>query len=793
MRIVLGLFVILGLLAGLAPLPGAWVHHVAERGPARDSDPDEVLRQMEIGRFWHASRALRDALPSAGSRSRSETLLLARAEAGWENWPAVVELLEGRPWLDREADGRGWLLLGRAFEEEGDAAAAVHAYGRFLGGKNARTTESLEEDGDALTARIRRARVLAEMGATGVAVDEHHRVAAAAPWASGWLGLELAAAAAERGEVEAVRQALAATSIPGESDRARRLEADARLVAGDTAGAVEALVALAREGRGSGARNRAWGRVGGLRMAAGDTAAARMAFRHGSASSPVATSVARGLLEAGLERAEDARRAFEALEGSGEPDEALDALEAYLELRPDSASPLPAELRLRRARLLHRADREDEAVELLRELAELDSRELAGPALHLWSDIQRSRGRTGDARALQNRLVDRFPGHPAAVDVVFFRADDLHDAGDLTGAARGYRHIVEVAPAQRRAGLARMRLGQIHLSRGSPAEAARVFEAYLEAFPRGEYWEEAGYWAARSRWALDEEESARAHVEGIRRGNPLSYYAVLGARLLDEPFEPPVGSGAEPPEIAWIAREVSRARRLHDAGLEAGARSRIDDAVRRADDDDRALLRLSLELSGAGFSLEGIRLAWTLRDRGHEWSRWLLRAVYPFPYRELVHRESEEWGLDPFFVAGLIRQESAFAAGSRSGAGAVGLTQVVPATGRSLARSVGPAPFHERVLTHPEVNLHLGGAYLAELERRFEGDIPLILSAYNAGPTRARQWSRRFPEIEEPLRFTERIPFGETREYVKRVRRNMEVYRWLYAAASDAAGGRSRE
>ena len=63
--------------------------------------------------------------------------------------------------------------------------------------------------------------------------------------------------------------------------------------------------------------------------------------------------------------------------------------------------------------------------------------------------------------------------------------------------------------------------------------------------------------------------------------------------------------------------------------------------------------------------------------------------------------------------------------------------------------------------------------------KRYDGNVPLILSAYNAGPGRADRW-KRFPEAEDPYRFTERIPFGETRNYVKIVTRNRALYEWLY-------------
>ena len=79
-----------------------------------------------------------------------------------------------------------------------------------------------------------------------------------------------------------------------------------------------------------------------------------------------------------------------------------------------------------------------------------------------------------------------------------------------------------------------------------------------------------------------------------------------------------------------------------------------------------------------------------------------------------------------------------------------------------------------------EINLHLGTRFWLDMERRYgDGKLPLVLSAYNAGPTRARRW-RRLPEFADPLRFTERIPFDETRGYVKAITRNIGLYQFLY-------------
>jgi soluble lytic murein transglycosylase len=105
--------------------------------------------------------------------------------------------------------------------------------------------------------------------------------------------------------------------------------------------------------------------------------------------------------------------------------------------------------------------------------------------------------------------------------------------------------------------------------------------------------------------------------------------------------------------------------------------------------------------------------------------------------------------------------------------------QVMPPTGAELARTHGPSGFTKESLTKPEVNLHLGAAFFVDMSHRYDDELPLVLSAYNAGPTRATRW-RRYPEASDPLRFTERIPFVETRGYVKSVRRNAGLYRAIY-------------
>jgi len=130
-------------------------------------------------------------------------------------------------------------------------------------------------------------------------------------------------------------------------------------------------------------------------------------------------------------------------------------------------------------------------------------------------------------------------------------------------------------------------------------------------------------------------------------------------------------------------------------------------------------------------------------------------------------------------VAALTRQESVFEARALSGAGARGLMQVMPSTGAGLAAGAGVEGWTPELLFNPEINAHLGTRYLGSQMRRYGGKLPYVFSAYNAGEGRVRKWSA-FPEARDMEVFTERIPFDETRDYVKILTRNIALYRGLY-------------
>lgn len=147
---------------------------------------------------------------------------------------------------------------------------------------------------------------------------------------------------------------------------------------------------------------------------------------------------------------------------------------------------------------------------------------------------------------------------------------------------------------------------------------------------------------------------------------------------------------------------------------------------------------------------------------------------FPMPHRDAVTRRAAQIGLDPAYVYGLIRQESRFITDARSSVGASGLMQVMPATARWTARKIGLTGFTYDQITDRDTNIAIGTGYLKLVLDDFEGSMPLAAAAYNAGPSRSRNW-RRGPQLDAAI-WAENIPFAETRDYVKKVLSNTTNY-----------------
>ncbi len=251
-----------------------------------------------------------------------------------------------------------------------------------------------------------------------------------------------------------------------------------------------------------------------------------------------------------------------------------------------------------------------------------------------------------------------------------------------------------------------------------------------------------------------------------------SYYGFLAADELGEGYR--FGHANLEPDEALIARLESlpalvRARELYFVGLDGRGRSEWDAAI-------------------ASFTPEEKRQAALL---AHRWG-WHSRAItaaagigeyhdlalrYPLPYRDAFESRASAANIPVTWAYGIARSESLFMRDVRSSTGAIGLMQLLPATGRNIAQSMKIPFAGAETLTDPVANIRLGTAYLGRMTARFAGNRILATAAYNAGPERVAAWIPRQDPVDARV-WIESIPYDETRQYVRRVLEAETIFHW---------------
>ena len=152
---------------------------------------------------------------------------------------------------------------------------------------------------------------------------------------------------------------------------------------------------------------------------------------------------------------------------------------------------------------------------------------------------------------------------------------------------------------------------------------------------------------------------------------------------------------------------------------------------------------------------------------------------YPYGYREYVDQYGSKYNIDPLFALAVIRQESNFQPEVGSYAGAQGLMQIMPATGKSIAGQIGIPNYSQQMLLDPEISIEMGTYYLRQQLDNFNQDMIYTLGAYNGGPGSMSRWISNSGD-KDPEEFIEYITYLQTREYIKLVLRNYWFYQLLY-------------
>jgi soluble lytic murein transglycosylase len=768
---------IIGLLA--ASVPGFFGDGEALREERGGDDPlVQVARALDQGRHWYAAQLLRN-LDGAERQNPEALLLAAKADAGRGAWPSVARRLASEAWLDSIGSGAGRFLISRAWLETGRHEAAAEGYRAYL--------DYASKRADRARAEVGLARALAGLGEHDAAAAAYVRAADLSPRIAPWLRLRAAEDLALGGDTAAVLGLLSQSADHPQ----RRLQA--RVTAYASAGATDRAADLLIE---AAAAPSTKSRSADLRASAariflqrGDSARARSTLRRAVSVQPSAALDAAQILS-GLPdlTVEEHRLLGRAFERSGAPLEAVRHYRAHMAGQPLSPTERQR-LQLKIGELLFRGGSYFIAVDELEQLiASRPPASLGAQAEYLAARATYRRGWRREGRERLQAVADRYPGTGSAIRALSLLGDLYESANKVEDARAIYETITEQYAGSRTAPRLRYRLGILAFLDGDYDTAQRHFDR-LRSSSRWTDWKiRATYWAARSR-AMSERPQDQAEADRLFRvvadRDPYGYYGLLAAeRTGVDPWER-LEPGPEPaPLDPDVEDRLAIVGLLRQAGLTDEAAYIVEQIAALRPRRPEELLGLSYALAEHGFGREAVIMGWRAHSRVRGlWSASVLRAVYPLTYEEIILAESTTRGVDPYLVAAIARQESAFSAEAVSRAGARGLLQLMPETGRWWAGRMQIRDYRPDLLFHPETNIHLGTAYYADLARRY-GDIQLSLIAYNAGPTRARRWRER-PEykIDSEL-FAERIPFSETRTYVRNVQSHYRIYQHLYGGSA---------
>lgn len=404
------------------------------------------------------------------------------------------------------------------------------------------------------------------------------------------------------------------------------------------------------------------------------------------------------------------------------------------------------------------------------------------PGLMAAAQYQRARGQiaTGNkaaARATLRSITTAFPSDTSAASALLLLADLATDENRDADARQTLQTLIRRFPAGRHESTARFRSGLIAFINGDHRAAATDFDAIASGPPASTEAAAGSYWSGRSWAALGDTARSRGRWRALIAREPMSYYSVMAARRLNVSVIARDTVLTQAPTLPEIEAAVARVAVLRDVGMDTEATFEHDRLFKEAVQGKDRIVATSQALAGGDQSGRSIALARRALDElGRTPANY--RLHFPVLERETLIASSKQNGLKPAFVASLIRQESNFNPRATSPVGARGLMQLMPSVGKDLAASHGIGPWNPDILYDPAVSIKLGTAHLRVLVRRYP-EVVKVLAAYNAGESRVERWKNK-KGAADPEIFTERIPFVETRDYVRIILRNQAFYEALY-------------
>jgi soluble lytic murein transglycosylase len=409
--------------------------------------------------------------------------------------------------------------------------------------------------------------------------------------------------------------------------------------------------------------------------------------------------------------------------------------------------------------------------------------------------------RYDEAVARFARVEQAFPKHRLADDARLRAALATGDEGDVARSEAMLASLVDAYPEGDMRGEALFRVGLSKMVAHDYAGAAASFDRAVEVAHEDRAQGAGGraaYFRARVADLAGAFEDAKDRYASLVETEPLSYYMLLAyarLRAIDEgraratretaeAREPP-GRLVSSEHVEIESPAFERFRRLLEVGEIDAARHELGKAGLLGEGaDSEVLWAIASLFNRAGAPEIGHAFArGRLVDYRSHWpaGRWrqAWEVAFPRVWEPLVARESAAAQIAPPIVWGIMREESAFNPEAKSAASAFGLMQLIAPTARLAAKGTAIV-VDEDALKRPEISIALGARVLGSLRRSFPGYPAFAIAAYNAGPRSVRRWLTERPSDDVDV-FVDRIPFDETRAYVKRVIASAAAYAYLYA------------
>lgn len=443
--------------------------------------------------------------------------------------------------------------------------------------------------------------------------------------------------------------------------------------------------------------------------------------------------------------------------------------------KADKAGLLTANDRFSYGQMLARLNRDAQA-------AAQYARVTAPASLAARAQYQRARAQIAQrnisaARATLRAITTKYPNDATSAAALLLLADLATDESRDGDARTALRDVLRRFPSSTQAPIAVFRGAMIAFIQRDYKTAASEFEAVANQYPRSSDATAARYWAGRAHFMLGDTARARAGWRSLMADEPSSYYTVLAANRLGAPMSLGDATRDTIPQVQELEDGLRRIALLGNLGMEVEQRHEYNRLFRDASKSPERMVATAHAFTGTPEASRAVALGWrVINEHGRSPLRYQL--VHPVLQREKIAAEAKENGLDPALVAALIKQESNFNPRATSPVGARGMMQIMLPLGARMARSRGITNWDPEMLYDPAISIDFGTQHLAEALRLYP-HLEQALAAYNAGATPVARW-RTKAGASDPEVFTERIPFVETRDYVRAIVRNRAFYRALY-------------